>query len=129
MPSFPVNGMNVEDVHNAVAEAAERARSGGGPTFLEFRTYRYKGHSMSDPAKYRSKEELESYKKQDPIEQVRDILLEKSYATEAEIEAIDDKIKAIVAESVTFAEESPYPTIDEVYKDIYVEENYPYIVE
>jgi pyruvate dehydrogenase E1 component alpha subunit len=129
MPSFPVNGMSVEDVHLAVAEAAERARSGNGPTLLEFRTYRYKGHSMSDPAKYRSKEELENYKNQDPIEQVRAVLLSKGYATEQDLEEIDEKIKVEVAESVTFAEESPYPTVDEVYKDIYVEPNYPYIIE
>lgn len=129
MPSFAVDGMTVETVHEAVAEAAERARSGNGPTLLEFRTYRYKGHSMSDPAKYRTKEELEAYKAQDPIEKVRTTILKEGYATEADLDAIDERIKAVVAESVTFAEESPYPTVDEVYKDIYVEEGYPYIVE
>lgn len=129
MPSFPVDGMTVEAVHNAVAEAAERARSGNGPTLLEFRTYRYKGHSMSDPAKYRTKEELEAYKLQDPIEKVRTTILTNGFATEAELEEIDERIKAVVAESVDFAERSPYPTVDEVYKDIYVEEGYPYIVE
>jgi pyruvate dehydrogenase E1 component alpha subunit len=129
MPSEPVDAMKVEDVHNAVARAAERARNGEGPSLLEFRTYRYKGHSMSDPAKYRTKEELESYKMQDPIEQVRKTILERSIATEAALEAIDDKIKEQVAESVKFAEESPYPPVEEVYKDIYVEENYPFIIE
>lgn len=129
MPSFPVNGMNPEDVHNAVAEAAERARSGNGPTLLEFRTYRYKGHSMSDPAKYRTKEELEDYKNQDPIEYVRHILLSREYATDADLEAIDNKVKDIVAESVTFAETSAYPTADEVYKDIYVQQDYPFIID
>lgn len=129
MPSFPVNGMSVEDVHLAVAEAADRARRGDGPTFLEFRTYRYKGHSMSDPQKYRTKEEVEAFKNQDPIDQVRYILLENNFATEADLEAIEDKIKAQVSESVEFAETSPYPTVDEVYKDIYVQEDYPYIVE
>ena len=129
MPSFPVNGMNPEDIHLAVAEAAERARSGNGPTLLEFRTYRYKGHSMSDPAKYRTKEELEDYKNQDPIEYVRHTILTKGFATEADLEAIDEKIKIQVADSVTFAEESAYPTADEVYKDIYVEPNYPFIID
>ncbi|HMI64787.1 MAG TPA: pyruvate dehydrogenase (acetyl-transferring) E1 component subunit alpha, partial [Cyclobacteriaceae bacterium] len=71
MPSEPVDAMSVEAVHLAVARAAERARSGEGPTLLEFRTYRYKGHSMSDPAKYRSKEEVEEYKMRDPIEVVK----------------------------------------------------------
>jgi pyruvate dehydrogenase E1 component alpha subunit len=93
IPSSAVDAMSVEAVHVAVAEAAERARKGDGPTLLEFRTYRYKGHSMSDPAKYRTKEELESYKKRDPIEQIRDILLKKKYATEEDLKAIDDKIK------------------------------------
>lgn len=129
MPSEPVDAMRVEDVHNAVARAAERARSGEGPSLLEFRTYRFKGHSMSDPAKYRTKEELESYKLQDPIEQVRKTILERGFATEADLEAIDENIKSQVAEAVKFAEESPYPPVDEVYKDIYVEENYPFIIE
>ena len=129
MPAAPVNAMNVEDVHNAVAEAAERARSGNGPTLLEFRTYRYKGHSMSDPAKYRSKEELEEYKAQDPIEQVKDTLLKKNYATEKDIEVIDEKIKAIVDAAVKFAEESPYPAPEEAFKDVYVQPDYPFIIE
>ncbi|MES2388407.1 MAG: pyruvate dehydrogenase (acetyl-transferring) E1 component subunit alpha [Bacteroidota bacterium] len=129
MPSFPVNGMSPEDVHHAIAEAAERARSGNGPTLLEFRTYRYKGHSMSDPAKYRSKDELEEYKNQDPIEHVRQILLEKGWATEADLEKVDEKIKDIVNECVKFADESPYPPIEEVYKDIYVQQDYPFIIE
>ncbi|MFY8034442.1 MAG: pyruvate dehydrogenase (acetyl-transferring) E1 component subunit alpha, partial [Flexibacteraceae bacterium] len=104
MPSFAVDGMNVEAVHEAVAEAAERARRGDGPTLLEFNTYRYKGHSMSDPAKYRTKEELEDYKAKDPIEQVRTILLENGLSTEADLEAIEEKIKVQVQESVDFAE-------------------------
>jgi len=129
MPSFVVDGMNVEAVHEAVAEAAERARSGNGPTLLEMRTYRYKGHSMSDPAKYRTKEELEEYKAKDPIEQVRHTLLTLGYATEADFEAIEEKIKVEVQASVDFAEASPYPPVEEIYKDIYVEPNYPYILD
>jgi len=76
MPSEPVNGMSVEAVHDAVTRAATRARAGEGPTLLEFRTYRYKGHSMSDPGKYRTKEEVEEYKHRDPLESVRAILVE-----------------------------------------------------
>ena len=129
MPSFPVNGMNPEDIHNAISEAAERARSGNGPTLLEFRTYRYKGHSMSDPAKYRTKEELEDYKHRDPIEYVRHVLLDNAYATDTDLEAIDDKIKEQVNESVQFAEDSPFPPADEVYKDIYHQADYPFIIE
>ena len=126
MPSYPVNAMNVEDVHIAVEEAAERARAGKGPTLLELRTYRYKGHSMSDPAKYRTKEELASYKKQDPIEQVKAKILELGHATEEELKKIDKDIKQVVAESVTFAEESNFPDPSEIFKDIYVQEDYPY---
>ena len=127
MPAETVNAMRCEDVHEAVARAAERARAGEGPTFLEFKTYRYKGHSMSDPAKYRTKEELEEYRNQDPIELVRHTILENNYATEQELEAIDNRIKEQVAASVDFAEKSPYPTPDELYKDVYVQQDYPYI--
>lgn len=129
IPAEPVDGMRCEDVHVAVARAADRARKGDGPTLLEFRTYRYRGHSMSDPAKYRSKEELEAYKAQDPIDQVKDVILSKKYATEAELEAIDEKIKVQVQESVDFAENSPYPDASEAYKDVYAEPNYPFILE
>lgn len=127
MPSEPVNGMRVEDVHEAVARAAERARQGEGPTLLEFKTYRYKGHSMSDPAKYRTKEELEDYRHRDAIEGVRHTILSNHLATEADLEAIDEAIKAKVNEAVEFAEKSPYPTPDELYKDVYVQADYPYI--
>lgn len=129
MPSEAVNGMSPEAVHEAFAQAAERGRRGEGPTLLELRTYRYKGHSMSDPAKYRTKEELESYKNQDPIEHVRDVLMNNGWATEADLEKVELKIKEIVNECVTFAEESPYPSVDEVYKDVYAEADYPYIIE
>ncbi|HET8860252.1 pyruvate dehydrogenase (acetyl-transferring) E1 component subunit alpha [Marivirga sp.] len=129
MPSKGVDAMNVENVHNAVAEAAERARKGDGPTLLEFRTYRYKGHSMSDPAKYRTKEELEEYKAKDPIEQARQAILKNKYASEDELKEIDNEAKELVKECVKFAEESDFPSIDEVYKDVYAQEDYPFIVD
>ncbi len=129
IPSAPVDAMNVEDVHNAVAEAAERARSGNGPTLLEFRTYRYKGHSMSDPAKYRTKEEVEEYKGRDPIEQVKFTILKQKYATEEELKSLDTAIKERVAESVKFAEESPFPPAEDAYKDVYIDPDYPFIME
>jgi pyruvate dehydrogenase E1 component alpha subunit len=129
MPSEPVDAMNVETVHEAISRAAEHARSGKGPYLLELRTYRYRGHSMSDPQKYRTREEVEEYKKLDPIEQVRQSILENNIATEAELEAIDAEIKQIVDDSVTFAENSPYPPAEEAFKDIYVQENYPFIME
>jgi pyruvate dehydrogenase E1 component alpha subunit len=127
MPNEPVNAMNVEDVHHAVARAAERARNGEGPTFLEFKTYRYKGHSMSDPAKYRTKEELEEYRQRDSIESVRHTILTHNLATEDELTAIDERIKVQVQESVEFAENSPYPDAAELYTEVYVQADYPYI--
>ncbi len=129
MPSFRVNGMSCEDVHTAISEAAERARKGDGPTLLEICTYRFKGHSMSDPQKYRTKEEVDEFKAQDPIQDVLQKIKKNKYATEAEIKAIDDKVKAMVEESVQFAEESPFPEAHELYEDVYVEENYPFIRE
>jgi pyruvate dehydrogenase E1 component alpha subunit len=129
MPSFPVDGMTVEEVHNAVSEAAERARAGEGPTLLEFRTYRYRGHSMSDPSKYRTKDELENYKGQDPIEKVRATILKEKFATEEELEEMEDKIKEKVLESVKFAEESDYPDPAEAFTDNYLQEDYPFITE
>lgn len=129
MPSEPVDAMSVEAVHLAVARAAERARSGEGPTLLEFRTYRYKGHSMSDPAKYRSKEEVEEYKMRDPIEVVKKTILEKKFATEKEIEVIDHRVNEKVEESVKFAEESKYPDPGEALRDVYTQTDYPYITD
>jgi pyruvate dehydrogenase E1 component alpha subunit len=121
--------MSVEAVHEAVSRAAELARSGGGPTLLEFRTYRYKGHSMSDPAKYRSKDEVEEYKRRDPIEVVRKTILDKKLSTEKDLEDIDHKINAQVEESVKFAEESKYPDPAEALHDVYVQSDYPYITD
>ncbi len=129
MPADSVDGMSCEEVHKAIERAVRRAREGGGPTFLEIKTYRYKGHSMSDPAKYRTKEELEEYKERDPITQTMNTILANNWATQEEIEAINDKVKAVVEASVKFAEESPYPDDSELYKDIYAEENYPFIVD
>ncbi|MGD9328368.1 MAG: pyruvate dehydrogenase (acetyl-transferring) E1 component subunit alpha [Cyclobacteriaceae bacterium] len=129
MPSRSVDAMNVEEVHHAIAQAAERARKDDGPTLLELRTYRYKGHSMSDPAKYRTKEELEAYKKRDPIEQVKDSILKNKFASEEDLEKINKDIKDQVAESVKFSEESSFPSTDELYKDVYVQEDYPFVVD
>jgi pyruvate dehydrogenase E1 component alpha subunit len=129
IPSAAVDGMNPEAVHTAVEEAADRARRGDGPTLLEFRTYRYKGHSMSDPAKYRTKEELEEYKDRDPIEMVKTKILANGWAKEEDLKEIDAKIKAEVEESVKFAEESNYPDPSEAYRDVYVQEDYPYIMD
>jgi|SRR6185436_5911895 len=127
MPSEPVDGMSVEEVHNAMDKAVRLAREGKGPYLLEINTYRYKGHSMSDPAKYRTKEEVEKYKAQDPVEMVLKTIRDNKFASEEEIETINKKVQDIVEDCVKFAEESPYPDPSELYKDVYVQNDYPYI--
>ncbi len=102
--------------------AVKRAREGGGPTLLEMKTYRYKGHSISDPQKYRTKEEVEEYKIKDPLEIVLKTIRTEKLATEEEIKAINDRVDALVEESVKFAEESPWPDDSEVLKDVYHED-------
>jgi pyruvate dehydrogenase E1 component alpha subunit len=129
MPSFAVDGMRCEAVHHAIEEAVNRARKGDGPTLLEMKTYRYKGHSMSDAQTYRTKDEVAEYKLQDPIEQVLTTIKANKWATEADLEAAEKRVDDLVAESVKFGEESPYPTVDELYKDVYTQEDYPYIIE
>lgn len=129
MPSFAVNGMKVEDCADAFEEAVERARNGDGPTLLEIRTYRYKGHSMSDPAKYRTKEELNSYKDRDPIASVLSTIHENNYASEDELKAIEAKIKQTIEECVEFAEAGEFPTAEDIYDGIYAQEDYPFIKE
>jgi len=129
MPSDSIDGMSPENVHNGVLRAVNRAKEKGGPTLLEIKTYRYKGHSMSDPQKYRTKEELEEYKERDPIEYVHKVLTDQYHVTEAEIEVIIDRVRAEVEESVKFAEESPWPDDSELLKDVYMQEDYPFIVD
>ena len=92
-------------------------------------TYRYKGHSMSDAQTYRTKEEVKEYQAQDPIQKVLLTIKKNNWLSDAEIEAVENRVDDIVAESVKFAEESPYPTPDELYKDVYTQSDYPYIIE
>jgi pyruvate dehydrogenase E1 component alpha subunit len=129
MPADKVDGMIPELVHENVARAVKRAREGGGPTLLEMKTYRYKGHSISDPQKYRSKDEVDEYKEQDPITKVLNTILSNGFAKQEEIDAIDTKIADLVEASVKFAEESPWPDDSEVLKDVYIDSKYPFIVD
>ena len=108
-------------------EAMERARKGDGPTFLEMKTYRYRGHSMSDAQHYRTKDEVAEYKKIDPITQVLDIIKENNYLSEDEIKAIDADVKVKVSECEKFADESPYPETQQLYDVVYEQEDYPFI--
>ncbi|MEZ2127495.1 MULTISPECIES: pyruvate dehydrogenase (acetyl-transferring) E1 component subunit alpha [unclassified Sinorhizobium] len=119
IPGFQVNGMDVRAVKAAADEAMEHCRSGKGPIILEMLTYRYRGHSMSDPAKYRSKDEVQKMRSEhDPIEQVRLRLLEKGWASEDELKAIDKDVRDIVADSADFAQADPEPAVSELYTDI-----------
>jgi pyruvate dehydrogenase E1 component alpha subunit len=129
MPSDKIDGMTAEAVHEGVVRAVKRARDGEGPTLLEMKTYRYRGHSVSDPQKYRSKDEVEDYKNQDPITKVHSTIVENKFATEEELKAIDEKIAGIVEASVKFAEESPWPDDSELLKDVYIDSSYPFIVD
>ncbi len=129
MPSEPVDGMSVEAVHEAIEKAAAHCRSGKGPYFLEIRTYRYKGHSMSDPQKYRTKEEVKEYKSIDPVKDVKRIILEQNWMSEQEVKDLEGKIKKEVEDSIKFAEESPWPDDQELWKDNYVQPDYPFITD
>ncbi|WP_420379954.1 pyruvate dehydrogenase (acetyl-transferring) E1 component subunit alpha [Gilvibacter sp.] len=127
MPCKAIDGMKPDVVAREMDEAIERARSGGGPTFLEIRTYRYRGHSMSDAQHYRTKEEVAKMQDQDPIAYVLDIIYKKKYATEKEVAAIDQRVKDMVAECEKFAEESPYPDKNVMYDVVYEQEDYPFL--
>ena len=126
IPGEIVDGMNVLAVKEASEKAVAHCRSGKGPYVLEVKTYRYRGHSMSDPAKYRTREEVQKMRdERDPIEQVRDMLLTGKHATEEDLKAIDKDIKATVNESAEFAKESPEPDLSELWTDIYNEDTLP----
>jgi pyruvate dehydrogenase E1 component alpha subunit len=115
------DGMNVFSVYDAVKEAVKKARELSLPTLLEVRTYRYRGHSMSDPDSiYRTKQEVEEEKKRDPIENMKKFLLEEKVATQREIDSIDIDVKKVISEALEFAENSPEPPLDSMYDDIYV---------
>lgn len=123
IPGFVVDGMNVLEVEKAGKKAVEHVRSGKGPVLLEIKTYRYRGHSMSDPAKYRSTEEVNEVRSQsDPIDFVRTLLLKEHKLDEARLKEIDKEIKRIVLESVEFAETSPEPDPEELYTDILIDD-------
>jgi pyruvate dehydrogenase E1 component alpha subunit len=119
IPGIQVNGMDVRAVKSAGEMATEWCRAGNGPIILEMQTYRYRGHSMSDPAKYRSKEEVQKIRaEQDPIEQVKARLIDKKWASEDELKAIDKEVRDIVADAAEFAQTDPEPDVSELWTDI-----------
>lgn len=129
MPSMVVDGMRPEAVHEAIEEVADRARRGDGPTLLDIRTYRYKGHSMSDPQKYRTKQEVADWMDRDPIAHVLEVIKENKWLTQKQIDKIEADTKKQVMDAIKFAEESPFPEKDELYKDVYEQKDYPFVKE
>ena len=127
MPCEPCDGMDPVEVSKTMSKAISLARSGGGPSFIEMKTYRYRGHSMSDAQHYRTKAEVEEYRKIDPITQVKEVILSKKYATLEELDKVDKDIKARVLECEKFAESSPYPDSSLMYDAVYEQEDYPFI--
>jgi pyruvate dehydrogenase E1 component alpha subunit len=120
IPGVTVDGMDVEAVQKAGQEAFDYCRAGKGPIILEMKTYRYRGHSMSDPAKYRTKEELtEVREKRDPIENFGRKLIERGLVNEQDLKQMDAEVKRVVVEAAEFATESPEPALSELYTDIY----------
>ncbi len=129
MPSESVDGMSPEACHEAIEKAAAHIRAGKGPYYLEIKTYRYRGHSVSDPAKYRTKEELETYKQRDPIVITEEKILSNKIATEKEIKKIQDAIKEEIDDAIEFAENSDWPLPSDLYEDNYIQKDYPFIMD
>jgi len=127
MPCGPVDAMKPEKVAEALDEAIDRARSGEGPTFLDLKTYRYRGHSMSDAQKYRTKDEVKEYQKIDPINYIKEIILDKKYASEDDIKDIEKRVKDKVKECEKFADESDFPEKNVMYDVVYEQNDYPFI--
>tara|TARA_B100000900_G_C20512504_1_gene688638 strand:- start:70 stop:1071 length:1002 start_codon:yes stop_codon:yes gene_type:complete len=127
MPCEPVDGMNPVPVAKSIHKAIKYARGDNGPSFLEMKTYRYRGHSMSDAQHYRTKKEVEDYKKIDPIFQVKEVILKNKYATSKQLDEIDIRIRERVNECEKFADDSPYPEKNIMYDAVYEEKNYPFL--
>ena len=127
MPCGPVDAMDPIKVAEALDEAIKRARKGDGPTFLEMKTYRYRGHSMSDAQKYRTKEEVAEYQELDPITKVLNVIKDKKYASEDEIKEINKRVKDKVSECEKFAEESDFPDKNVMYDVVYEQKDYPFL--
>ena len=127
MPCLSVDAMDPVKVAEVAHEAIERARRGDGPTFIEAKTYRFRGHSMSDAEAYRTKDEVAEAKNDDPILLVKNRILENNWATENELEEIENKVKIFIDECENFAEESPFPDTEVMYKYVYSQTDYPFL--
>lgn len=127
MPSETVDGMSPETVHEAVSRAAEHIRAGKGPYYLNIETYRYKGHSVSDPAKYRTKEELQEYQDRDPVKVTERKLVDFGFINEDELKTLHNQVKAEIKEAYDFADQSEYPDPSELFTDNYLQSDYPFL--
>lgn len=127
MPSESVDGMDPVAVHEAVSRAAEHIRAGKGPYFLEVKTYRYKGHSVSDPAKYRTKEEVKEYEDRDPVKMIERYIIDNKLSNEADVEAIKDAVNHEIEDAYQFADASPLPDPAELYTDNYQQDDYEFL--
>ncbi len=126
MKKMVINGMDVLTVYEKMKEIAEDVRENSEPWFVEIRTYRYRGHSMSDPMKYRTKEELEEYEKLDPVERIKNYLLDEDIIDEDKVEEIEQSVEDQVMEAIDFAEESDFPEKEALYDHMFVEDDYPF---
>ncbi len=121
-----INGMDVFTVYEKMKEAVEDVRENSQPWLLELRTYRYRGHSMSDPMQYRSSDELEEYREKDPIERLKKYLLDEDITSEENIDKIENEVEDQILEAIDFAEESDFPDKEALYEDVFVEDDYPF---
>ena len=128
IPASVVNGMDVFACYKAMKDHIEMARE-NQPSLIEMRTYRYRGHSMSDPQKYRTKEEMEAKKNEDPIIRLKAYLIDRKISSNEDLDRIDDEVKQVVLDSVEFAEQSPFPPIETIYEDVYVQGDYPFLTD
>ena len=115
IPGFQADGMDIDSIYNATMQAVEYVRSGNGPVIIEAKTYRYRGHSMSDPAKYRTKDEVEEKKTHDPVAAVRQIITDNAYANEDQLKEIENRVKKIIADVAEFATTEALPSEDELF--------------
>ncbi|MBN08838.1 MAG: pyruvate dehydrogenase (acetyl-transferring) E1 component subunit alpha [Flavobacteriaceae bacterium] len=127
MPCEPVDGMNPVTVAKALDKAIKIARNGKGPSFIEMKTYRYRGHSMSDAQHYRTKSEVEEYRKIDPIIQIKNLILKRKYSNQSNLDKIESSIKEKVLDCERFAHESPYPEKKLMYDAVYEQSDYPFL--
>ncbi len=126
MESLVVNGLKVDEVHNTISKIAKKVRT-GVPMLLEMKTYRYKGHSISDPANYREKKELEEFQKKDAIDYIKKMIIKKKITSEKNIEKIEDRISKIIKEAIEFADKSDFPKLEDAINCVYEQKDYKFL--